>query len=269
MKLIAIHSMPRSGSTWLGSIIDSHPHIVHKHQPLFSYSLKGYLDESSDYERIQKFKNYLLKTNEQFIDQIEKKNRGIIPDFKKETVKAIAYKETRYHYILNNLLKTDQEVIVICLIRNPLAHLFSWFNAPKEFRLDLGWRIEEEWLFAPKKNQVKKEEYYGYQKWKETTMIFHSLMEMYPDRCLIVNYSDLLIDPMQKASDIFSFVKLGFHQQTENFIIESRSRNDNDPYGVYRKKEKDNSWQGKLPDYIVEYIHNDLADSNLESYIIS
>ena len=54
MKLIAIHSMPRSGSTWLGSIIDSHPHICYKHQPLFSYCLKGYLDETSDYEKIQK-----------------------------------------------------------------------------------------------------------------------------------------------------------------------------------------------------------------------
>ena len=25
MKRIAIHSVPRSGSTWLGSIIDAHP----------------------------------------------------------------------------------------------------------------------------------------------------------------------------------------------------------------------------------------------------
>jgi len=269
MKLIAIHSMPRSGSTWLGSIIDSHPHICYKHQPLFSFCLKGYLDETSDYEKIQKFKSDLIGTNEQFIDQIEKKNRGIIPTFKKGIVKAVAYKETRYHYILENLLKNDQKVILVCLIRNPLAHLFSWFNAPKEFRQDLGWNIREEWFFADKKNRGKKEEYYGYQKWKETSILFHSLLEKFPNRCLIVDYSQLLKNPFKQTTHIFNFINLKIHPQTENFIIESKRRNDNDPYGVYRTKQNDNSWQGELPDCIVDYIYNDLFATELEPYINS
>ncbi|MCI5055371.1 sulfotransferase domain-containing protein [Phaeodactylibacter sp.] len=261
--------MPRSGSTWLGSIIDSHPSISYKMQPLFSYSLKGYLDDYSNYSRIQSFKNQLLNTESDFIDQIEKKKRNIIPVFKKSTPKVVAYKETRYHYILENLLRTDKESYVVCLIRNPLAHLYSWLNAPKEFRHELGWKIEEEWLLAPKKNQGRAEEYYGYQKWKETTIMFHSLQKAYPDRCLIINYSDLLRTPMQKALHIFSFLGLQIHQQTKEFIKESRSKNDKDPYGVYKDKKEDNSWQGKLPGYIVDYVQNDLAGTRLESYITS
>ncbi len=267
MKLIALHSMPRSGSTWLGSIIDSCPNVIYKMQPLFAYALKGFLDQDSDYEKISSFKQRLLSTEDDFMDQTEKKAKNIIPEFKKEKPMFVAYKETRYHYILENLIKTDPEVTAIGLIRNPLAHLFSWFNAPKEFRHELGWKIEEEWRTAPKKNNNKPEEYYGYEKWKATTHLFHSLNEKYPTRFQIVKYTNLLNNTRKVVEELFMNISLPFTEQTSKFINASRNHDDNDPYGVFKIKSKDDAWKGKLPEYIVKFITEDLENSYLKEYL--
>jgi len=55
MKKIALHSVPRSGSSWIGQILNSSPKVNYKFQPLFSYAFKGYLDENSSRERIDEF----------------------------------------------------------------------------------------------------------------------------------------------------------------------------------------------------------------------
>ena len=45
MKRIAIHSVPRSGSSWLGQILNSSLKVCFRFQPLFSYAFKDYLNE--------------------------------------------------------------------------------------------------------------------------------------------------------------------------------------------------------------------------------
>ena len=61
-------------------------------------------------------------------------------------------------------MRTSEEIKIILLVRNPLAVLASWLNAPREFRKDLGWKELEEWRFATAKNQDRQEEFYGYEK---------------------------------------------------------------------------------------------------------
>lgn len=268
MKLIAIHSMPRSGSTWLGSIIDSSPNVSYKMQPLFSYKLKGFLSDKSGIKEIELFKKMILETKDDFMDQFEKKGRGVIPSFCKETVSVVAYKETRYHYILDNLLQKDKNSVLVGLIRNPLAQLNSWVKAPKEFRFDLGWKIEEEWRYAKKKNDGKLEEYYGYEKWKEVAYLFHELKEKYPSRVYLINYLDLLRDTKDSIEKLFNFLGLTLDRQTLDFIQKSRSKNVDDPYGVYRTKINDNTWQESLPKNIFDYINTDLEGTILEEYLI-
>ncbi|MAC94169.1 MAG: hypothetical protein CMC96_01575 [Flavobacteriales bacterium] len=269
MKLIAIHSMPRSGSTWLGSIIDSSPVVSYKMQPLFSYRLKGFLSDKSTERKIKLFKSKLLEIEDDFMDQIEKKNRGIIPNFKKKDVKYIAYKETRYHYILDNLLGKDENTFLVGLIRNPLAHLNSWMMAPKEFRKELGWRFEEEWRYANKKNENKREEYYGYEKWKEVAYLFHNLELKYPNQVYLINYLDFMLNTIKSTEKLFAYLNLPLDKQTLDFIESSKSKNVDDPYGVYRYKIKDDDWKRNLPKHIVDYVYNDLKESILEQYLKS
>ncbi|MDH5934310.1 hypothetical protein, partial [Vibrio splendidus] len=55
MHKVAIHSVPRSGSSWLGEIINSSPQVNYSFQPLFSYEFKSYLNENSSLENINNF----------------------------------------------------------------------------------------------------------------------------------------------------------------------------------------------------------------------
>ena len=171
---IAIHSCPRSGSTFLGEIINSSLTTKYCYQPLFSYELKGYLDEESSLKKINSFFNRLLLTKDSFINQLNQRQEGALPTFKKEKqYTTIAYKEVRYHYILQNLADKNSQVKFIFLIRNPIEVINSWVSVKKEFSPE--WNISEELINAYKKNMGKKENYFGVEGWIKSTQIFENL----------------------------------------------------------------------------------------------
>lgn len=267
LKRVAIHSVPRSGSTWLGSIFDSHPQVVYKLQPLFSYALKGRLTLDSNSEEIDHFFDDLIKSKDDFMDQVDGKSRGIIPVFDKVEAKYVVYKEVRYHHILKNLLKNDHEIKVIGIIRNPLSVVDSWLKAPKEFRSDLGWRVEEEWRYAPKKNLTKPEEFNGYEKWKEVAILFSELKALHPERFYLLDYSDLIANPQDEVKLLFDFCGLGMTDSTTKFVQTSTSRSVSDAYGVYRNNQVDDKWKDSLPDEIVSFVKNDLENTPLKKYL--
>lgn len=265
IKRIAIHSVPRSGSTWLGSIFDSHPNVTYKFQPLFSYRFKSYLSEKSTKGEIESFFSEIAKVDDEFLDQKLSKERGILPKFYKENSKAIVYKEVRYHHIISNLLRQDSELKVIGIIRNPLSVLHSWVNAPREFRH--GWKFEDEWRFAPQKNQAKLEEFYGYEKWKEVAYLFHSLHAEWPSQFYLINYLSLLRKPLEEVSSVFDFCQLEVKQQTLDFLEVSTSTSVDDPYAVFRSKQRDDKWKGNISEQVADLIERELKGTCLEIYL--
>lgn len=267
MNRIAIHSVPRSGSTWLGSLVDSHPSVIYKYQPLFSYRFKGALTSQSSKSDISNFFSEIAQVSDDFLDQVDSKLKGIVPRFFKSEPTCIVYKEVRYHHILANMLKHDSEVKVVGLIRNPLSVLYSWWQAPREFRRDLGWNFEEEWKKAPSKNQGRPEEFYGFEKWKEVAGLFHSLHAQYPDRVYILRYLDLLQSTDYEVERLLSFMGLNVSKQTNDFIVASRQRNDADVYAVYKNKVSDIDWVDKLPGSIVDAVTKDLEGTAFEVYL--
>ncbi len=267
MQKIAIHSVPRSGSTWLGNIFNSHPNVVFKYQPLFSYGFKGYITEDSNNERINTFFEEIAKTDDAFMDQKKAIAKGIVPRFKKiDNPTHICYKEVRYHNILQNILAKTEDVKFIFLIRNPLAVLYSWKNAPKEFKAELGWSFEKEWKKAPSKNLNLPEEYNGFEKWKEASYLFLDLQERYPKNVLVLEYDTLLNEKELTVREVFKFVNLGFNPQTINFLKESTSKNISDSYSVFKIRKNDTDWKN-LPEYIIDYVYQDLKGTSLEKYL--
>ncbi len=268
MKRIAIHSVPRSGSTWLGQIFNSNPNVKYAYQPLFSYALKGYLKEDSSKEEIAAFYQELLLTDDDFINQKEAKEKKLIPEFKKnDIITHVVYKEVRYHNIVANLLEKDKEVKVIGLVRNPLAVIASWLLAPKEFRKDLGWNESEEWQFASKKNLNKPEEFNGFEKWKEVTDLFLALEKKYPSRFKLVDYNDLLTDTATTVKEIFHFCEIPFTEETEHFMAQTKQVNNADAYSVFKTKKLDNQWEDSLDQQIVKAITTDLENTPLEKFL--
>jgi hypothetical protein len=269
MNHIAIHSVPRSGSSWLGEIINSSPAVAYAFQPLFSYKFKGRLSATSTHNDIKCFFEDLKSTDDDFVTQIEGKKAGIKPQFSKSEITNVAYKEVRYHFILDNLLRQNPSQKVIALVRHPLAVLSSWKNAPKEFRGDLGWTFADEWQEAILKNQNKPEEYFGYNRWKETALQFKRLSLQYPDKVKLVFYSDLLRETEIITKDIFDFLKLDFTSQTQQFVAQSIQKEVVDTYSVFKQKqENDNSYLKHIPAWISEEVMSDCKNIGLHEFLI-
>ena len=66
MKRIAIHSAPRSGSSWLGQILNSSPKVCFRFQPLFSYAFKDYLNDNIKINNAAKA-NIVVKVKKEYI----------------------------------------------------------------------------------------------------------------------------------------------------------------------------------------------------------
>ena len=79
----------------------------------------------------------------------------------------------RKNKYLETLLKEDTDFRLVGIVRNPMATLWSWKNAPNEFKKD--WNFETEWQNANLKNQGLEENFYGYMKWKEVANLFELL----------------------------------------------------------------------------------------------
>ena len=265
MKKIAIHSVPRSGSSWLGEIINSSPNVNYNFQPLFSYAFKSRLDEKSSSLDIENFYQEISQTDDEFIRQLDDRESGKKPVFQKDSkITAVAYKEVRYHYIIENLLGKCPEIKVIGLVRNPYSVINSWFNAPREFRIDLGWDLSEELLGAPKKNQDKKEEYFGLNKWVETTLLFEYLQKKYPNNFYLLKYEELCSRTIETTKKLFSFLELEYTEQTNNFL--SSTEEIEGTYSVMKNKKQIELTSDSLPIHISDKITEVLKNNALYDY---
>ena len=241
--------------------------VRYLNQPLFSYAFKSRLDLTSDRQEVEGFFADIAVSSDAFTDQTAQKQKGAFPVFSKQGIEAVCYKEARYHHLIPHLLKTDPELTMFLIIRDPRSVLSSWVKAPKEFdpeRMDLM----EEWRAAEKKNQGRPEEWYGFDKWKEFSHMAMEMAALYPTRCKIIIYNELLHRTEEVVASCFEFCDIPFGPQTKAFIAESRSSDmRSDAYSVFRVKQQDDGWKGSLPEEIVTSITGELRGSSLERYL--
>lgn len=266
MQRIALHSAPRSGSTWLGEIINSHPAVKYCYQPLFSYALKSFLNEQSTKADIDAFFDRLARTDDEFILQSKQRQSDLMPQFRKDAEPThIAYKEVRYHHLLPRLADQDPSLRFVLLIRNPLEVIASWVKAPKEF--NPAWSLDEELLEAPSKNQGRPEEFYGLAKWVEATQSFLRLRDERPDQIFVVDYADLEADPIGATARLFDFCGLDLDGQTADFIRASQTENVEDAYSVFKGARMKKAWAEVLSDEQVEIITDYVTARGLEHFL--
>ena len=263
MRKIAIHSVPRSGSTWLGEILNSSPYVKYCFQPLFSYQFKDFLDEYSSKEDVDRFFSMLSDTDDDFICQKSQRIAGTLPLVSKDDLAThVIYKEVRYHHILENLMAVDKDIKLILLVRDPIEVMNSWINAPKEF--DENWDVNEQLISAELKNMGRKENFYGLDAWIQTTRRFEQLAKSYSKRVILINYSTLKSNPMQTVYNIFKFIDLGLTNSTRSFLRESLEKKVSDTYSVFRGGKKSHM---TLNDNLVDKITKHVTDAKLSHYI--
>lgn len=266
-KIISIHGVPRSGTTWLGQIFDSSPNTRHKIQPLFSYAFKNRIGYHSSKEDIKQFYSELYSYDDDFLDQTLKKQQGIHPIFpkKQEKPEFLVIKMVRSHFIVPYLLENVSNLKVICIVRNPCGVLSSWRKASKEFQSN--WNFEEEWRFAQSKNNFRPEEYFGFHRWMECTKLFLELEKTSPERVTIIRYEDLVNSPFIRTKQLFDFTGIDFDSQTKQFLQDSTSIYNSDSYSVFKGGKAADDWKSFLEPHIIRQVYNLLEDTEFDRFL--
>jgi Sulfotransferase domain. len=261
---IALWGPPRSGTTWLGQIFDSHPAVAYRYQPLFSYRFKSAVSLQSQPDAMMHFLSELAATDDDFVCQTTKRREGLVPVFEKHTPTHLAFKEVRYLHLARHFLTALPESRAVGIIRNPCATMNSWLKTPREFRSEWDWRSE--WRTAKSKNQERAEEYYGFDRWKWIAQEFLSLASAFPERFTLIRYEDLVLSPIPVVTKIFHLYGLQLHAQTIDFLKQSQSKELDHPDSVFRNPDVKDRWQHELPAEIRSVINAECRGTCLEQF---
>jgi len=265
MKKIAIMGVPRSGTSWLGQIFNSHPDVAFRFQPLFSYGHKGRLSEHSSADEIRAFFAEILDSQDAFALMKSSFQQNYPTFVKAARPSHVVFKETRYLHVIENILLQCGDVSVVGIIRNPLAAMASWISAPKEY--DPAWDLAKEWRSAPSKNMNRPEEFYGFDKWKEIATAFLRFERDYPRQFALVRYEELKRSPLDVTRRVFQWCELDVPEQVKTFLHDSTSRHDDDPYSVFRASANDSRWRDVLPGDIVAQILQEVRETPLGAFL--
>ena len=268
-KIISIHGAPRSGTTWIGQIIDSSPNIRYKYQPLFSDSFKDRLNVRSSVDEIRNFFDELYSFKDEYLDREKEKRNGIHERFlmKNDNPEFLLMKHVRYHYLIPYLLSKIDNIKFIGIVRNPCSVLNSWRKSPAEFR-DIDGDFMREWRFAAKRTEFKPEEYFGFHKWKELSKLFLTMQELYSDKFYLLQYENIVNNTVDEIKKIFDFIGLDFHAQTESFILKSKSIHNNNVYSTFKGNKIVDDWKSELDPKIIKEIYTELDNTEFKRLLV-
>lgn len=235
MRSSVIFGVPRSGTSWLGELVNASEHTCYRFQPLFSYAHKAYLNSCSTQQDIDNFFLRLIACQDTFTCQSRERESGMKPSFQKDECRLVCFKEVRYLNLLIPLLRNHPDLKIIALIRNPFEVLESWFSAPREFRSDLGWKPDEEWRYALKKNLNYSENFFGFEKWKEFYLSVQAAKTLFSSRLHVVDYWKLKTDTLSSVTQIYDFLGLSMTSQVHGFCHSSTSISANQTYSVFKE----------------------------------
>lgn len=264
LPFTAIWGPPRSGTTWLGQIFDSHPAVAYRFQPLFSYAFKGAVTRDTPPAGVKRFLSDLAATQDDFVLQQTKREQGLVPAFTKTEPVHLFFKEVRHLDLAEHFLETMPGSRAIGILRHPCATINSWLKTPREFLPEWDWR--KEWRLAPSKNHSRPEEYNGFERWLWTAQHFLDLAASHPDRFVLVRYEELVDNPHKVLRNLFLDRGLYPGEQTEEFVRASQAREMEHPDSIFRKPEVKDRWRQELPAEIRDAILGDCAGTRLEQF---
>tara|TARA_R110002060_G_scaffold27200_8_gene37008 strand:+ start:2571 stop:3389 length:819 start_codon:yes stop_codon:yes gene_type:complete len=261
-----INGVPRSGTSLLGQIFNSCPDVAYRYQPLFSYPLKGFLNTESSQKDIDDFFLKAYQSRDEMILQTHQRARQVHSTFSKNlNPDYLAVKHVRYHHLLENILKKNTSVKIIGIIRHPCGVINSWHKTRREF--DIKWNIKDEWRTASKKNKDRKEEYFGFMKWKEAAELFIKLRQDFPQHFKLIQYEDLVENKYVIVSEIFKFTGMEMTKSTIDFLDASNTKEVDDPDSVFRTNDVIYRWKKELDPEIQHEIISEISRTPLEQFL--
>jgi len=265
-SVVVIAGVARSGTSWLGEILDSSPSVAYRFQPIFSYAFKNVIHEDSPRDAFEKFFRDIYESKDDYLLQSDKREVGLFPTFAKlPAPNCLVWKEARHQYLLGRMLRLFPNIQALFIIRHPCAVINSWMRNPKEFPPGSDQRVE--WRFGACKNQGQSENFFGYYKWKEAAHMYLDLAQQLPRQTRVIRYKDLVDNTLATVNGIFDFVGLQMTEQTTQFLVACHSVHKDSPYSVYRNRSVKDAWKTQLDPYIADEILRDLRSTRLEPFL--
>lgn len=266
IKIVWLNGMPRSGTSWLGQIFDSHPDVRFRLAPIFSYEFKNVVDVNSNRNEWLRFFLEVYYSENSFMTQKDKRLEGIYPIFKNKLKNPsfLVIKHTRYHNLTKRILELIPEIKFIHIIRNPCATINSWLKATGEFPSNANPLVE--WKTGSCRKSGP-EEFWGFDDWKRVTSLYLNLQKHKPQKVFCVKYEDLVEEPVKYTQKMFRFVDLKMNQQTMAFLKDCHKNHQDNQYAVFKSKDVKDRWKEELDFNIVRQIRAELRGTQLEQFI--
>jgi len=266
VKCIVVAGAPRSGTSWLGQILDSCPTTRYRFQPLFSHRFKGALSTASTASEIRRFLAAVYETTDDFVCQTERRRKGYYPVFsvKEDDSPVLVLKTIRYHYLLPHLLKAVEELHVVGIARHPCGAVYSWLSC-SEFPADAN--PAREWRYGRCRNEGHPEEYWGFDAWKRVMDLFLELEAEYPRRMQIVSYESLVENTVLEVQQLFASLSLPYTGQTEQFLKDCHRVHMSDPHAVFKSKTVRDRWREELDKVVANEILEELMGTRFERFL--
>lgn len=265
-RCVVVAGAPRSGTSWLGQILDSCPATRYRFQPLFSHRFKGAISVRSSPSEIRRFLADVYETTDAFVCQTERRRRGYYPVFseKDEDPPVLVLKTIRYHHLLAHLLESVEELHVIGIVRHPCGAVNSWLSC-SEF--PAGADPGEEWRHGRCRNEGRPEEYWGFDAWKRVVDIFLELEREYPQRMRFIGYESLVGKTASEVRHLFDVLSLPYTAQTARFLETCHSVHMTDAHAVFKSKAVCDRWRRELDQAVVREIFEELAGTPYERFL--
>jgi hypothetical protein len=313
-RLVMVLGAPRSGTSWVGKIFDSHPDVLYRHEPdlaLWEPRLPFFIPEGETDAHVAIAAEYVarlmrtptLKASGQLptfsksyqaaflrplrtamistLHWVEAASRSRrmrsfpVPDLFKPggySPSRVVMKSVSVNGRARVFLKALPDARFVFVLRHPCGQVESTLRGQTQGKFSTGvfvhdvlrtpgaqrYGLTEEWLNAA--SHVEQLAWH----WATMNELILDAMSGHENAKLVL-YEDLCADPMGEAQDLFSFSRLSWNHQTEDFIRRSTSFGGTERYfSVFRDAAAAaDKWRTALGEEDQRVIMNVVAQTSL------
>ncbi len=265
-RLAAITGMPRSGTSWIGQIVDSSPEVRYKMSPLFSYEFKNRIKEGASRQDWEEVLRGAYVSENDFMNQTTRRRAGEYPTFPRKLAEPplLVIKYNRFQNLTEEMLDLLPEMKVLAVVRHPCGAIHSWLTAPKEFPPDAD-PLEHWRSGAAKKSGYG--DFFGFDDWCWVTRLHVRLAEERPEQFRLVRYEIFVDHAERETKGLFDWLGLAYTEQTASFLRQSQTTAVPGEYSVFRAPMVKDRWRSELQPQIQEAIFSELQGTDLARFL--
>ncbi|MEB3831300.1 sulfotransferase [Phormidium sp. CCY1219] len=254
---IYIVGLPRTGTTWLASILNTTPGIKHLHEPFNAINVPEAVPHALQYMRAD-------DKNPAFYRLCRQAFSGHSPrdcvTYKRSPVyKILPWWPGRvmvkdvHSYLALDWIDQHFNPVAILVMRHPCAFAYSWFRLYGQFGKSLEKVIEQPKLMNdylyPFEEQLNKAEGF-WEKigvfWGATYYVMLQQQQKHSD-WIWVKHESLCQDPLGEYQNLFKRLDLPWTSQTERRLQQSTTKHSTQPYVPQRiTSQEPQKWKNQL-----------------------